>query len=164
MIRRVLVIASLAAATVFAFAGTAQAQTYGGCTATASKTTVAPGDVVTISGTGATANGTVTASVNGTAVGSGTASASGTFSFSATIPANVSGTISVSVNCGGSAGVLGLTLTVSGTAAATTTTSGLARTGTSDTFPFAAVGIALVGVGGLVLLFSRRRRHSDIGA
>jgi LPXTG-motif cell wall-anchored protein len=153
MIRRVLVIASLAAATVFAFAGTAQAQTYGGCTATASKTTVAP-----------TANGTVTASVNGTAVGSGTASASGTFSFSATIPANVSGTISVSVNCGGSAGVLGLTLTVSGTAAATTTTSGLARTGTSDTFPFAAVGIALVGVGGLVLLFSRRRRHSDIGA
>ena len=163
MIRRVLVIASLVGATFFAFAGTAQAQDYGGCTATASKTTVAPGDTVTISGSGATANGTVTASVNGTSVGSGTASASGTFSFTATIPANVSGTISVSVNCGGSAGVEGLTLTVSGTAA-TTSTSGLARTGSSDTFPAAAVGIALVGAGGLALIFARRRRHGDTPA
>ena len=66
MMRRVILIASLITATFFVFAGPARAADYAAARVTASNTTVAPGDTVTISGTNAKAKGTVTASVNGT--------------------------------------------------------------------------------------------------
>jgi hypothetical protein len=161
MLRRVLLIVGLITASFAVFAGPARAQDYGGCTATASTTTVAPGDTITISGSGAAANGTVSASVNGTQIGSGTASATGSYSFSATVPAGVSGTLSVSVACGDPSLVASLTLTVSG---AVTSSSGLARTGSSDAIPAATVAIGLITAGAVALGISRRRRHSNTAA
>jgi LPXTG-motif cell wall-anchored protein len=160
MIRRVLLIAGLITASLFFFAGPARAQDYGGCSATASKTNVVPGDQITVSGSGAQANAAVTASVGGTRIGSGTASATGSFSFSATVPTNASGTVSVSVACGGDpARVASLTLTV-----AVTSAGGLPRTGSSDTIPATTVAIGLITAGAVALGISRRRRHGKTAA
>jgi len=158
MIRRVLLIAGVITASLFFFAGPARAQDYGGCTATASKTNVLPGDQITVSGSGATASGPVSASISGTSVGSGTATASGSFSFGATVPTSASGTVSMSVNCG-SAGTAAVTLTV-----AVTSSEGLPRTGSSDTIPATTIAIGLITAGAVALGISRRRRHSNTAA
>jgi len=159
MMRRVVLIASLITATFLVFAGPAQGANYGGCSAAASTTSVSPGDTVTISGSGAKANGTVTASVNGTSIGSGTASATGSYSFSATVPAGVSGTVTVSVACGDPTLVASLTLTV-----ASTSPTGIVRTGSSDAIPATAIAIGLITVGAALLGVSRRRSHSKTAA
>jgi LPXTG-motif cell wall-anchored protein len=158
MIRRVLFVAGLVLATFFVFAGSARAD-YGGCNATASVTNVTPGQQITVSGTGAEPNGAVSASVGGTTIGSGKATATGSYSFSATIPANAAGTVSVSVSCGDGGGVDALTVTV-----ASTSSEGLARTGSSDTMPAATLGIGLVTAGAVALGISRRRRHNNSAA
>jgi LPXTG-motif cell wall-anchored protein len=158
MIRRtVLMTGVLVAALGLAFATPAHGQEYGGCNATASDTDVSPGDTITIEGSGASAGGTVTASIDGAVVGSGTADASGNFSFDVTIPATASGSEQLTVDCGGTANVAGITLTVSGTAPTDGATDDdeLPRTGDQSTGPAAALAIALIGAGGLAYVAAR---------
>jgi flagellar basal body rod protein FlgF len=155
MVRRLLLIAGLITATFFVFGGPARAADYAGLSVTASQTNVAPGDTITISGTGARPNSTVTATINGKSIGSGTASATGTFSFSVTIPSDVSGTVTVSVSDGSSAGVGSVTLTVASTSA-----QPLARTGSSNAVPATTLAVGLITAGVVALGLSRRRRHS----
>jgi hypothetical protein len=159
MMRRVLLIAGLVTASFFVFAGAARAQDYGGFSVTASKTTVVPGDTVTISGSGARPNSTVTATINGRSIGLGTASATGTFSFTVTIPSDVAGAVTVSVTDGSAANVGSVTLTV-----ASTSVEGLARTGSSDAIPATTIAIGLITAGAVALGISRRRRHSKTAA
>jgi len=156
MLRRILLITAMVlAAGGVALASPAAAQNYGGCTATVSDTTPAPGQVVTVSGTGAAMSGDVTASIGSTEVGSGTADTAGEFSFSATIPASASGTQTLSVDCGGGS-VDSVTLTV---AAATTGSGNLPATG-SNSLPLATVGLAALAIGGVVLVGARMRSRS----
>lgn len=157
--RRLLLITGLITATLFVFAGAASAQNYGGFSVTASKTSVAPGDTITISGTGARPNSTLTATINGRTIGSGTASATGSFSFNVTIPSDVAGAVTVSVTDGTAADVGAVTLTVASTSA-----EGLARTGSSDAIPATTIAIGLITAGAVALGVSRRRRHSKSAA
>jgi hypothetical protein len=69
MRRVVLITLFVAAIGSFALASHAGAQSYGGCQATASSTSVAPGDTITVSGTGAAPEGTVVASIGDSDVG-----------------------------------------------------------------------------------------------
>ncbi|MFZ6004052.1 MAG: hypothetical protein ACOYXM_08985 [Actinomycetota bacterium] len=136
-----------------------------------SDTTPSAGDTVTVSGTGAEPNGTVTASLDGAQVGSGTATGAGAFSFSATIPSTATGTETLSVDCVDSgSSVLSLTLTVTPaavtttTAAPTTTTTvaaaELARTGSNSSLPMTQIALATLAVGGLVLGAARMRKRA----
>jgi len=95
----------------FVLPGPAHGQSYGGCQATVSSTDVSAGQTITVTGSGAVADGTVTASIDGSEVGSGTADGAGNFSFAATIPDTASGSETLSVDCGGGA-VEDITLTV----------------------------------------------------
>jgi hypothetical protein len=147
----------VAGAGFFALAAPAGAQTYGGCHAAASSTTVSPGQTITVSGTGAVADATVVASIGDAVVGSGQSDSTGNFSFSATIPAGLSGTQTLSVNCGEAAGVDAITLTVGAT---TTTTAPLPVTGSSHTIPLTKLAVGLVAVGGIAVVVARRRSRS----
>lgn len=153
MFRRMLLIAALVlAAGGASFASPAGAQNYGGCTATVSDTTPAPGQVVTVSGTGAGLSATVTASLDDATIGTGTADEAGEFSFSATIPATASGAETLEVDCGGGS-VDSVELTVgSGTGAPT-----LPATGSSSTAPLAELAVGSLALGGIALAVSRRR-------
>jgi hypothetical protein len=178
--RRILLITAMVlAAGSFALAPSASAQDYGGCQATVSDDTPDPGQVITVTGSGAANDGPVSASLDGTEVGSGTATGTGTFSFSATIPASASGTETLSINCFDGGQVLGITLTVNQPAPTTTTTAGptttvaptttttaavaaagLPRTGSSSTLPMTTVALALVVLGSGVLATLRLRARA----
>jgi len=151
IIRRGLPILCLVFASLVTFTGTAHAD-YGGCHATASKSTVTAGESITITGTGARPLAMVTAAVGSTAIGSVAATTTGTFSIAAKVPTNATGTVTVSVNCGLGAGTDSLTLTI-----ASTSGTPLARTG-SDTGAMATVAISLVAAGAILLGYSRKRR------
>ncbi len=154
MIRRlILVSACLLATTGVALSSPAGAQSYAGCVATISTNTPTAGEVVTVEGTGATANGTVTASLDGASIGSGTATDAGAFSFSATIPATAKGDQTVDVDCGNA--VLGLDITVGATPGAPT----LPETG-SESLPLAGMGLAALTIGVVVLMGARLRSKS----
>src|SRR6476620_2535112 len=148
IIRRGVPVLCLVFASLVTFAGTAHAD-YGGCHASASKSTVAAGESITISGTGARPAAMVTAAIGGTSIGSAAATTTGTFSFAAKVPTNATGTVTVSVNCCLGAGTDSLTLTV-----ASSTSTPLARTG-SDTGAMATVAISLVAAGAILLGYSR---------
>ncbi len=154
MLRRILLTGALVFSTGSAVLATsAGAQSYGGCAATVSDTTPGAGDTVTVEGSGAADNGPVTASVDGTEVGSGTASSTGTFSFDATIPDSASGSVTLTVSCGGTS-VEALTITVG---------APLARTGSSSTLPLTLAALGAIGVGGAALAASRRRARPTAG-
>jgi LPXTG-motif cell wall-anchored protein len=153
MFRRMLLIAALVlAAGGAAFASPAGAQNYGGCTASVSDDTPTPGQVITVSGTGAALSGTVTASLDDAEIGTGTADAAGEFSFSATIPTSASGSEELTVDCGGGS-VDAITLTV-GTAGGS---GSLPATGSNSSLPLAQAAVAALALGGIALVASRRR-------
>lgn len=157
MFRRILLIAALVLAAGGAVhIAPAGAQNYGGCNATVSDTTPSAGQSVTVSGTGAEPDGTVTASLDGAQIGSGTASSAGAFSFSATVPSSASGSETLSVSCvdSGTSSVLSLTLTVGAAAGE------IARTGANSTLPMTELALASLVVGGLVLGAARMRRRA----
>ncbi|MSO88319.1 MAG: LPXTG cell wall anchor domain-containing protein [Acidimicrobiia bacterium] len=159
MIRRLLLaLAFLVAAVGVAAAsptGAATQQSYAGCVATISSETPTAGEVVTVEGTGATASGTVTASLDGKSIGYGTATDAGAFSFSATIPATANGDQTVDVDCG-DAVVVVLDITVG---AATPGSPTLPATG-SDSLPLAGMGLAALAIGIVVLIGARLRSKS----
>ena len=154
MFRRMLLIAALVlAAGGVAVASPAGAQNYGGCTATVSDTTPTPGQVVTISGTGAALSGAVTASLDGAEIGAGTADTAGEFSFSATIPTTATGSETLSVDCGGGS-VDSAVLTVTATVGGSDT---LPATGSSSPLPLAGAAVAALAIGGGAIVIARRR-------
>lgn len=156
MLRRTLLIAAMVlAAGGVVLASPAGAQNYGGCTATVSDTTPTPGQVVTVSGTGAAMSGTVTASLDSAEIGTGTADEAGEFSFSATIPTTATGEETLSVSCGGGS-VDDLTLTVG----AATGSPNLPATGSSSSIPLAQLAVGALAIGGISLLVANRRRAS----
>jgi hypothetical protein len=165
MIRRILVLGAVACAMLaVGLTAPAGAQAgYQGCVATFSDTTPSPGQTITISGTGATPNHTVTASIGGVVIGSGTADAGGAFSFSATIPADVTGTVTLSVDCNAenpNSVVEGITITVG--AAGGGGGAPLPVTGSSSTLPLAKLAVVLLSAGALMLVVSRRRSTKSV--
>jgi LPXTG-motif cell wall-anchored protein len=132
----------------------ANAQNYAGCQAVLSDTTPSPGQTITFSGTGAGPFESVTAKLLGSVIGSGQADANGAFEFSATIPADLApGTYTVSVSCGPTGGVIGVTIVVGAVAPAPP----LPTTGSDDTLPLLRLGIALIAGGAIILAAVRRR-------
>jgi len=128
-------------------------------TFTATPATATPGTTVVLAGTGWPANSPVAISVGGTAVGTATTSASGAFSFNFVVPAGSTGTITASATCG----ALVLSTTISAqpavTLAPTTVPTGtLPTTGSDSTGLLVPVALALVALGGLLVLGVRKRR------
>ena len=163
MVRRILLIVALVSATGIALSAPAGAQNYGGCQPQLSPTSAAPGQTITVSGTGAPATSGVTASIDGSQIGSGTSDGSGNFSFSATVPATASGNETVTVSCGtngtGTA-VLGVTQANASTTTTSVAASDLPRTGASDTGPLTAAGVAALALGSAALVVARRRSRA----
>jgi hypothetical protein len=129
----------------------------GSATFSASVTSAAPGTTIVFTGTGWPASSSVTISVNNTVVGTALTNASGQFSFSYTVPATATGTLAVSAGCG--AFVLSQSVSVSSstvTPVTTSTSSSLPVTGT-QALGMAQVALALLAVGGLLVLVARRR-------
>ena len=114
------------------------------------------GGAFTVSGSGCAANSAVNLSIAGKSAGTTTASGSGAFSGSLTAP-STAGTYTVNAQCGST--VLGVRITVDpATQTTTTTTTGtspLAFSG-SDTFRLLPWALALIAVGGIVVMVSRR--------
>lgn len=155
MFRRILVIgaAVLAAGSVALAPASAQdGGGYGGCNVTVSDTTVQPGQSVTVTGSGAAADGAVTASIDGAEVGSGTADAAGDFSFAAAIPASASGNETLSVSCGATRGTDTIVLAVG--------SESLPATGSSSSLPMAQVAVAALALGAVALGAARLRSRS----
>jgi len=140
-------------------AAPAHAQQYQGCQATVSDVTVAPGQTITVTGSGADPGDTVTAAINST-IGSGDADANGNFSFPATVPADLSpGTYTLTVRCGD-----GATDIIIEVGLIPVSTGPVPRTGSNSPLPFAKLGIALIAAGGLALAVSRRRRWANVSS
>ena len=114
------------------------------------------GGVFTVSGSGCAANSTVNLSISGKSAGTTTASGSGAFSGSLTAP-STAGTYTVNAQCGST--VLGVRITVDPATQTTTTTTGtspLAFSG-SDTIRLLPWALALIAVGGIAVMVSRRQ-------
>ncbi len=150
------VIALILIATSFAFAATASAQSYGTTSVSGSDTTPAPGQTITVSGTGCPPNSQVNFLFDGSPAGGTTSGADGSYSGEVTVPSDASsGTHQITVECG--AVVMGLEITVSPAASG----AAIPRTGSSSTIPMTSVGLGLLAVGGLFVVAARRRRaHS----
>lgn len=158
MFRRILFIGVvvLAAGTVALSPAAAQdggGGNYGGCNASVSDTNVQPGQTVTVTGSGATVDGAVVATIGEDEVGSGTADAEGNFSFDATIPSGASGNQTLSVSCGPNRGVADLVLGVG--------SDQLPATGSSSTVPMTQIALAALVVGAGALGAARLRTHAS---
>lgn len=157
MLRRIVLVSAafLAAGSISLASASAQdggGGNYGGCNATVSDTTPTAGQTVTVSGSGATVNGDVSASIDDKEIGSGTADADGDFSFDATISATASGDETIEVSCGPNRGTAVLSVTVGGTGA-------LPATG-SDSLPLAGVAIFALALGAGFVGLARYRSHT----
>ena len=132
--------------------------------ATISDTTVLPGQQVTVvTAPGSFAPGTtVTVTVPGTSV-SGTAvvGANGSASFTFTLPLGTApGAYSVVFTGGGSTASVAFTVVAPVTAGGGGGQGNLPRTGSDQLVPLTITGLVLVGVGGGIVIASRRRRES----
>jgi LPXTG-motif cell wall-anchored protein len=162
-----LALAAMLGGTLLLFAAPAQAQDYpGGATLTVSDTSPECDDTITISGTDFEPNATVSISWNGEAIGTATTDGSGAFSFPYTIPCPFVGTAHIEASDG--VNVLGISLTVRAAGEArddrTVTAAGtLPRTG-SDNGNLIRAGVALLVVGGLLVLATRRRAGKMVDA
>lgn len=142
------------------------AQYQGSATFTASVTSVAPGGTVVFTGTGWPGNSTVTISVNGTVAGDATTNATGEFTFNYVVPATTApGALDASAGCG----TFVLTQAVTVVGGATTSTGGISPTSVvngnlpltgSRSLVGAQVAVALLAVGGILVLIARRREHA----
>ena len=121
-----------------------------------SDTTPDPGQTITVSGTGCAPGSNVNFLFDGQPNGGTTADGTGNFSGSLTVPSDASsGTHTVTAQCG--AQVLAFEITVN---PAVVAAPAIPRTGSSSTIPLTSVALALLAVGGLFVLFARRRRVS----
>lgn len=139
----------------------------GSTTFTADRTTAAPGETITVAGTGWGANEEVDISINGEPSQTVTADASGAFEFPYTVPADLEGTVTITAECGPIAQAL--TVSAEEGAPAQVQVAGnqqLPRTG-GDSFPLLRVGGLLVAAGVLAVVAARglraRRQHQPIG-
>jgi hypothetical protein len=131
---------------------------------------VDPCGTTTVSGTGFQPGETVTITLQGAVIGTATADATGAFSTSVTIPTGTSAGTYTIVSTGSAGDSSSTQLTVGSgtcgtptptftTVSSSTPTSGLAFTGADIARLVEIAGIAL-GVGGLLLLATRRRRQA----
>jgi LPXTG-motif cell wall-anchored protein len=163
VIRRVLAVTALllclGAPVVTAAPAFAQ---YGGqCGFVLTPTTVTPGSTVQVVGQNALPNELLIFTINGITIGETTADPSGNFSATLTIPTTLPpGTYSVDTNCGNA--VSSQSLNVSSANAdngnAANDAGNLPSTG-SNTMLFLRWALALIAIGGLVVLGTRRRQH-----
>lgn len=157
--RRMLGVLGVTFTALLLLASAASAQTSNNTSVGGSDTTPDQGQTITVSGTGCPANTPVGFFFDGTPDGGTTSDANGNFSGPLTVPSNASsGTHTITATCG--AVVMAFEITVSPTVA----TAPLARTGTSSTFPLTSAALALLGAGGLLVLFARRRRAAHVHA
>jgi LPXTG-motif cell wall-anchored protein len=122
-------------------------------------TVVNAGDDIVFSGTGWPPNVTLQLAVNGEPIGSVTTDAAGNWSFTYTVPANASGTQTATISCGSF--VLSTQFTVAGTPASlqTVNPSGTLPVTGSDSLSWAQVGLALIALGAVLVLLTRRRNQ-----
>jgi hypothetical protein len=156
---------TLAAAGVLALAVPAGAQTYGGAppSATASDTTPAPGETVTVSGEGFAPGSTVTFSDGDGFNATDQADDAGVAAVQFTM-GNEPVTITISgVGPTGEAVVLGVSLTPEAVPAAGTGAGAIPRTG-EDSFDLGRVGLFLLAAGGATVYAVRRRQLADTSA
>jgi 5'-nucleotidase len=126
---------------------------------TVSDSTVVPGQSITISGSGAEPNSTVSIYLFSAPIllGTTTADGDGTFSATVTIPAGVSpGTHTLRAIQGGEV-LASVALVVVGSGSGGSSGSDLPFTG-GTTLPGIGIGVGLIAVGSTLLLLSRRRR------
>ena len=159
--RRMLGAMAIVFAVLLSFAGAAAAQeTSGGASVGGSDLTPEPGQTITVSGTGCPAGEPVNFFFDGDPAGSTTADQNGNFSGEVTVPSDAApGTHTITASCG--AQVLGFQIEVS---RAAIVAAPVARTGSSSTIPLTSIALALLAVGGLLVLFARRRRVSHAPA
>jgi LPXTG-motif cell wall-anchored protein len=149
---------------VLAFASPALAQdNYGGeGTLVCSPTDVEPGTVVTCTLTGCNTGATATFTLNGTVVGTGVSQSPVTVTF--TIPSGVTpGGLTVTGSCDGLATALSTTLTVlsgGGSIPASTSNAGSLPATGGNSIEWAKVALALIAVGALLVLASRKRAEA----
>jgi hypothetical protein len=177
LVPRVAVAVLVLAVTAVAAPSAVSAQESGACgflaedyegttTFTADRTTAAPGETITVVGTGWGPGQQVDIKVDGSPNQVVTADASGRFEFPYTVPADLEGTVTITAVCG----AIGQALTVSAEAgAAQVQVAGnqqLPRTG-DDSFPLLRVGALLVAAGVLAVVGARtvraRRDHQPVG-
>jgi hypothetical protein len=132
--------------------GTAAAQTYEPGAAVVSNANPAPGEAVTVSGSGCVAGEPVDVEIAGQ-VTSTTADPNGDWSVSVAAPTEP-GVYTVTATCG--TRVLNSQLTVGGTGA--TAGAPIPRTGSSSTVDLSRVAVLLGAAGGVFVLLARRRR------
>jgi hypothetical protein len=144
-------------------ASPAMAQYGGTCGFVLTPTTVTPGGTVQVVGQNANPNEVLVFTIGDPiTIGTTTADANGNFTATLTIPADLApGTYSVDVNCGNS--VSSQTLNVSAANAnngnAANAEGNLPTTG-SNTLLYLRWALALIALGGLIVLATRRQRHA----
>jgi hypothetical protein len=166
MIKKVL---GLAALLMLVLTPAALAQDYptGGTGATASDTTPAPGQSITLRGTGFQTGSTETFDLFSAPVRLGTAVAdsTGTATLTATIPASTpAGSHHVEISGTGSNGqprTVSVALTVTGTGGSSGT---VPVTGSNSSKPIAEIGVGALALGGLLVLVARRRSKAGAAA
>ena len=163
MIRRVLAVSALllclSAPVVTASPAFAQ---YGGtCGFVLTPTTVTPGQTVQVVGQNATPFELLVFTINGVTIGTTTADANGNFSATLTIPTNLpAGTYSIDTNCDNAVSSQSINVSSANNAANNNNSNNLPNTG-SNSLLFLRWALALIAVGGLILLGTRRRhQHS----
>lgn len=174
MLKRILMVMAALTALSFAFAGTASAQ-YNPVVVTPSPAT--PGGTITVTGScgpDATAEIRLTQVSTGTVIMTrpATTDADGNFSLDITLPSNLEpGTYRADVICDGTVvdsanfEVVAESVTPTTTAAAqqpgpSQPSEPIVRTG-SDVGPLSLGGVALLTVGGILVVASRRRRSAE---
>ena len=159
MIRRVLAVSALllCLGAPVIVASPAMAQYGGTCGFVLTPTTVTPGGTVQVVGQNANPNEVLVFTIGDPiTIGTTTADSNGNFTATLTIPADLApGTYSVDVNCGNS--VSSQTLNVSA-ANAENAAGNLPTTG-SNTLLYLRWALALIALGGLIVLATRRQRH-----
>ncbi|CAN5603951.1 hypothetical protein BH20ACT2_BH20ACT2_25010 [soil metagenome] len=183
MLKRLLALgaALVLAAMGSAAMGTAQAQTYPPAdnSLTASDTTLAPGDPITLTASIFQAGSTVTFTLFSTpaTLGTATADAGGVATLNGTIPADttpgghrIEGTgtgadgqplkLSLSVTITGAGG----SGSGAGSGAGSGSGSGLPRTGSADTVPMTQMALSALAAGGLLVLLANKRRTAKLDA
>lgn len=132
-------------------------------TLSVSTQTPVAGGHLTVTGTGFVNGTPVTVTLHSAVVtlGSATPDASGNFSLSVTLPSNVTGTHTIVASGPAANDTASVTITIgtgSGTGGPTSGSGGgLSATGVA-VISIGSVGVLLLGAGGLMLLFGRRRK------
>jgi LPXTG-motif cell wall-anchored protein len=147
---------------LFAPAADAQSGYEGGGTLTCTPTTVVAGQQVTCTVTGCNTGSTATFTLNGNQVGTAVAQSPASVSF-VIPPGTPPGQVEVAATCDGLSAVLTTTLTVidgaEGGGGLASGGGGLPATG-SNSVSWVQVAVALIVVGALLVLASRKRRQA----